>query len=244
MFVIGTGKSLCFQLPSLLTKDLTLVVSPLIALMKDQCAATPPCLPAAMLSSDQSQIEAKQILADVESGLIRILFVSPERMTNPYLLAALQPRMPLGLVVVDEAHCVAEWGHSFRPSYFRLGGILQRQIQSRSILALTATATKDIESSVCSVLGISGDAVLRDAAIMPNLRLNITRQLGQNRNNWNHIVALIKTGKLADVRSIIVYCAWKADADAIAKALQTAGVTAKAYHAGRNSRVTIFIRHT
>jgi ATP-dependent DNA helicase Q4 len=178
----------------------------------------------------------------VQNGIIRLLFISPERLGNPYLLAALRPRMPLTAVVIDEAHCVAEWGHSFRPSYFRLGEILQRDISARSILALTATATKATEAAVCGVLRIPQSQVLRDSAIRQNLRLHVIRSQGtpcsragsSGGGSWYQVLSLFKGGPLATSRSSIVYCAWKSDADSLAAALIGAGVNAKAYHAGRS----------
>lgn len=179
-----------------------------------------------------------------QNGTVRLLFVSPERMGNPHLLAALRPHMPLPLVVVDEAHCVAEWGHSFRPAYFRLGEVLQRDVQSRCVLALTATATKATEAAVCDVLRIPETQVLRDSAIRDNLRLHVVRSRGTPTacagtgiisSGWEQVVSLFRSkGPLSNSRSAIVYCAWKSDADALASALVSSGVNAKAYHAGRS----------
>ena len=180
MFVLsaGMGKSLCYQLPAMLLPGLTLVVSPLIALMHDQLASMPSQLSAAVLWSGQSRMEALQVLADVAGGRIKVLLVSPERLNNPHLLEALQPRMPLPLLVVDEAHCVAEWGHSFRPAYFRLGATLQTAVRVQRVLALTATATRATETAVCSVLGIPPEQVVRDTLVRDNLRLHVVRKNG------------------------------------------------------------------
>lgn len=175
----------------------------------------------------------------LQSGTVRLLFVSPERLANPHLLAVLRPHMPLPLVVIDEAHCVAEWGHSFRPSYFRLGEILQRDFSVRSVLALTATATKATEAAVRSVLRIREDGVLREGAIRDNLRLSVVRRptgtTAAARAGWDHIVRLFrKGGNLEHSKSAIVYCAWRSDADSLASSLTAGGVTAKSYHAGRD----------
>ncbi|KAI3428841.1 hypothetical protein D9Q98_007658 [Chlorella vulgaris] len=235
----GMGKSLCYQLPALLLPGLTLVVSPLIALMHDQAASVPPQLTAAVLWSGQRREEAVQVLADVAAGRIKVLFVSPERLNNPHLLEALRPCMPLPLVVVDEAHCVAEWGHSFRPAYFRLGAALAGSVRAQRILALTATATRPTEAAIRQVLRISAQSVLRDAAVRQNLRLQVLRTSGggSSQASRNRICALFSgSGQLAAVRSAIVYCCFKEDANQLARLLSTRGVSARAYHAGKDYR--------
>ena len=230
----GVGKSLCYQLPALLFPGLTLVVSPLIALMLDQCASVPKELPAAVLWSGQSPKEALTVLSDVKLGLIKVLFVSPERLQNPHLIEAIQPRLPLPLVVVDEAHCVAEWGHSFRPAYFRLGTALANHIKADRILALTATATRATEEAVCSVLRIPQSQVLRDSAVRSNLRLTVSAKPKTSQGCWTAIARLLKEGALSIVSSVIVYCCFKEDANQLSRTLVASGIRAAAYHAGKS----------
>ncbi|KAL4428000.1 hypothetical protein ABPG75_002089 [Micractinium tetrahymenae] len=235
----GMGKSLCYQLPALLLPGLTLVVSPLIALMHDQAASVPPPLTAAVLWSGQTRADALQVLGDVAAGRIKVLFVSPERLGNPHLLEALRPRMPLPLVVVDEAHCVAEWGHSFRPAYFRLGAALAGSVRAQRILALTATATRATEAAIRQVLRIAEGSVLRDAAVRQNLRLQVLRTSGggSSQATRERICSLFAPGgPLGGVRSAIVYVAFKEDANQLARLLGVRGVSARAYHAGKDYR--------
>ncbi|GFH17107.1 uncharacterized protein HaLaN_13664, partial [Haematococcus lacustris] len=146
----GAGKSLCYQLPALLMPGLTLVVSPLLALMRDQLDRLPPGVPGAMLWGGQTRSEAEVILKEAASGALKLLYIAPEKLLNPGILSALRslPSGRIPCVCVDEAHCVSEWGHSFRPAYFRLGHVLRAVLRPRCVLALTATATKPTQTAI------------------------------------------------------------------------------------------------
>lgn len=173
----------------------------------------------------------------MQEGATKLLFVSPERLGNSALLTALRNRMPLSLVVVDEAHCISEWGHSFRPSYFRLAKELNQNIVTRSVLAITATATKSTEVNLCNALQISSSNVMRDKTIRSNLKLHVLRAFSSTSDNPEgcaRIVRLLQKGPLVHARSIIIFCAWKRDVESLTKSLLHAGINSEAYHAGRH----------
>jgi len=232
----GAGKSLCYQFPALLLPGLVLVVSPLLALMRDQVDRLPPCLPGAMLWGGQTRSEAEAVLADAARGALKLLYVAPEKLLTPAVLQALLGMStPISLVCIDEAHCVAEWGHSFRPAYFRLGHVLRSVIRPRAVLALTATATRPTEQCIAQVLNLPEDGTVRDAPMRPNLRLKVLHSNGSSSSGRaiNTVAALLKAGDLEHVSSAIVYCAFQAQADEAAQALQRAGIRAASYHAGK-----------
>ena len=208
----GAGKSLCYQAAALARSGTVVVVTPLLALARDQLKHLPPHLPGGMLCSEQSRADAMATLAALRNGRLRVLFVAPERLGSPSLRAALwrlcggggggddntsnsannngiyrnrattSRHTPLPLVCVDEAHCVDEWGHNFRPAYFRLGRLLSKPpFKPQCVLALTATATRATAAAVCRALGIKTDGgeesgvVIREAGVRPNLRLTVSR---------------------------------------------------------------------
>ncbi|KAL6777046.1 RECQ5 [Auxenochlorella protothecoides x Auxenochlorella symbiontica] len=230
----GLGKSLCYQLPALLLPGVTLVISPLIALMHNQAEQMPAALTPAVLWSGQSSKDAAATLEAIAAGKHKVILVSPERVNNIHLLKALQSHLPLSLVVVDECHCVTEWGHSFRPAYYRLGAALKRMLPAKSLLALTATATKLTEAAICQSLGIQ--TTLRETCLRENLRLHVkVNTSGMAETRTSYILSLVTPGSaLADTSSILIYCAFRHDADVLAAKLQAIGHRAKSYHAGKH----------
>lgn len=226
----GGGKSLCYQLPGLATEDLTVVVSPLIALMQDQWQRlTAAGHPVAMISSGMSAEGAREALAQVRDGRARIVYCSPERFASGVFLDALSRRR-VDLMAVDEAHCVSEWGHDFRPDYLRLPEIAER-LGRPTVMACTATATKAVAAEIVSRFGLRRPLQVRSGFDRPNLSLDVVHLEG--RGSVARRLALLEHG-LADPgnRPAIVYCGTRKDTDELARTLRESGLRALAYHAG------------
>ena len=229
----GGGKSLCYQLPGLATEDLTIVVSPLIALMQDQWRRlTAAGHPVAMISSAMSPEVARGALDQVRNGTARIVYCSPERFASPVFLDALAQRR-IDLLAVDEAHCVSEWGHDFRPDYLRLPEIAER-LGRPPVMACTATATKAVAAEIVSRFGLKQPLQVRSGFDRPNLSFDVVRLEGKGSKARR--LALLEGG-LADPanRPAIVYCGTRRDTDEVAQALRDSGLRALAYHAGMES---------
>jgi RecQ family ATP-dependent DNA helicase len=229
----GGGKSLCYQLPGLATEDLTIVVSPLIALMQDQWRRlTAAGHPVAMISSGMSAEGAREALDQVREGSARIVYCSPERFASGIFLEALAQRR-IDLLAVDEAHCVSEWGHDFRPDYLRLPEIAER-LGRPTVMACTATATKAVAAEIVSRFGLKSPLQVRSGFDRPNLSFDVVQLEGKGSKARR--LALLEGG-LADPanRPAIVYCGTRRDTDEIAQVLRDSGLRALAYHAGMES---------
>jgi RecQ family ATP-dependent DNA helicase len=226
----GGGKSLCYQLPGLATEELTIVVSPLIALMNDQWRRlTAAGHPVAMISSGMSAETARAALDQVRSGAARIVYCSPERFASPVFLDALAQRQ-IDLLAVDEAHCVSEWGHDFRPDYLRLPEIAER-LGRPTIMACTATATTAVAAEIVARFGLREPLKVRSGFDRPNLSFDVVRLEGTGSKARR--MALLEVG-LADPenRPAIVYCGTRRDTDEVAQTLRDGGLRALGYHAG------------
>lgn len=221
----GGGKSLCYQLPTLLMDGITVVVSPLLALMHDQVVALKANgISAEMLSSMQDLEESQKIETRLRAGEIKLLYVAPERLTNAYFLNLLH-QLPINFFVIDEAHCVSEWGHEFRENYRRLS-LLKEQFATTPIAAFTATATHAVESDIASNLGLQDPKRVRGSLFRENLTVNARHRIKDGREQ------LMEFLKLHPDESGIIYTLSRKSTEAVAHFLQNKGIEAKAYHAG------------
>ena len=183
LFPTGSGKSLCFQLSALHLEGLTLVVSPLIALMKDQIDFLEAHhIRAARLDSSVPLEQIRAIDAELRAGQLKLLYVAPERFSNERFIQKLHG-LKIALMVIDEAHCISEWGHNFRPDYLKLAR-LARKLRIERVLALTATATPAVAADICREFAISKEGFVHTGFYRPNLLLRITR-CGSGQNNFH-----------------------------------------------------------
>jgi len=226
IFPTGSGKSLCYQLPALLLPHLTLVVSPLLALMQDQLAFLHRHgIAAASIDSAQSREQASETMARAKSGELKILMISVERLKNERFRNFIS-QVPISLLVVDEAHCISEWGHNFRPDYLKLPDY-QHQFNIPQVLLLTATATPPVIADMQAKFSIAADDVVTTGFYRPNLNLLVEPVTGFNKQS--RLVAW-----LADKggQPTIVYVTQQKTAEQVAEHLAQRGFPASAYHAG------------
>jgi ATP-dependent DNA helicase RecQ len=220
----GGGKSLCFQLPALLKDGITIAVSPLISLMKDQVDALGANgVRAAYINSTQTQDEVLTIINDIKSGVTKILYISPERLALPKFAAWLQT-LPISLFAIDEAHCISEWGHDFRPDYRNLKK-LRTNFPNIPIIALTATATEKVRADIVTQLGLPAARIFTSSFN----RQNLSYEVLPKKDSFNTMLSLIE---MYPQESVIIYCFSRKDTESIATKLNQYGHIAGTYHAG------------
>ena len=229
VFATGSGKSLCYQLPSLLLPGTTVVVSPLIALMKDQLdALTARGVAAARLDSTLELAEYREVMSSLRSGKLKLLYVAPERFVNERFREALG-QMKISMLAIDEAHCVSEWGHNFRPDYLKLAEH-RRRLGVERVLALTATAPPRVLEEICRRFEIEPDCAVVTGFYRPNLELLATPTIGAERD-----ALLVERLRTRPPGAAIVYVTLRKTAETLAERLAAEGFETLVYHAGNEA---------
>jgi ATP-dependent DNA helicase RecQ len=230
----GAGKSLCYQLPALADNGLVVVVSPLIALMADQCSSLRAFgVHATMLASGMQHGHNDQALRDIGSGRAQLVLASPERFVSQSFRQALAKRK-ISLFVVDEAHCVAEWGHDFRPDYLRLNDVIS-ELARPPVMALTATATPRVAQEIAIRLGLRYGVHVSSGFDRPNLSFDVVRLEGRGTLARKRRL-LLEALRSDSSRPAIVYCGTRKDTERVYALIAKCGIRAVAYHAGMDSQ--------
>lgn len=229
----GGGKSLCYQLPAIMKEGTAIVISPLIALMKNQVDAIRGISEqhgiAHVLNSSLTKAEVKQVKEDMVQGVTKLLYVAPESLTKEDNIEFLK-KVPLSFVAVDEAHCISEWGHDFRPEYRNIRTIIGRLGEDIPIIALTATATPKVQEDIIKNLGIAQAKVFKASFNRPNLFYEV-------RPKTPHVDAdIIRYVKQNQGKSGIIYCLSRKKVEELAQVLQVNGISAVPYHAGFDAK--------
>ena len=228
----GGGKSLCYQLPALVMEGTAIVISPLIALMKNQVDAIRGFVSgqegiAHFLNSSLSKAQINEVKQDLLSGVTKLLYVAPESLTKAENIALLK-EIKISFYAIDEAHCISEWGHDFRPEYRRIRSIIE-EIAIAPIIALTATATPKVQSDIQKNLGMMDAKVFKSSFNRPNLYYEVRDKSDPKRE-------IIKFIKQHPHRSGIIYCLSRKKVEELAELLNINGIKALPYHAGLDAK--------
>ncbi len=229
----GGGKSLCYQLPALADRGLVVVVSPLIALMSDQLQRVRQAgVSATMLASGMEEGHNRQALQEIGSGVTQLVLIAPERFASAAFREALA-RRELALFVVDEAHCVAEWGHDFRPDYLRLAGAIE-SLGRPAVMAATATATPQVSREIAARLGLREWVSIRSGFDRPNIAFDVVSVEGKGAiaRKRRALLHVLKDGGGAPALPAIVYCGTRRDSEDVAARIAQEGIATVVYHAG------------